>query len=231
MLGWVVALILLVCLIASICLYNKAKEYNNLRINFLRRQNQELQTKLKELKVTSEYKSNKKLEYLENYINQNIRKKKPDTAFAATFEAVGMDSIEDSLHKMIKRADTEILIVSPWIKEDIWSRIKARIFYFINNGGELKVFMKGEKEDFSREISDRSVVEEIRSSGGEVKFIPKLHAKLYVIDRREALITSANFTRSGLDFSYEAGIWTCNPIIVKDVCAFIDKLSAMSNYA
>jgi len=41
------------------------------------------------------------VEYLERYIAQFLKKKKQDTVFAATFEKVGMDSIEDSLHAMI----------------------------------------------------------------------------------------------------------------------------------
>jgi len=45
-----------------------------------------------------------------------------------------------------------------------------------------------------------------------------------VVDRREALITSANLTRNVLDKSYEAGVWTCDPVIVKDVCGFVNKL-------
>jgi len=226
MLGWIVALILLFCLVVCICLYYRTREYDSFNISNLRNENQELRKNLRELKGTGEYKSSRRLEDLERYIDQHIQRKKADTAFAATFEAVGIDSIEDSLHQMITRAEYEILIVSPWIKEGAWNRIKARIFNFCRNGGEFKVFIKGNDEDFLRGSSDRSVIDEIRSYGGVVTFVPKLHAKLYVIDRREALITSANLTRSGFDFSYEAGVWTCNPAIVKDACHFVEKLAS-----
>jgi len=30
--------------------------------------------------------------------------------------------------------------------------------------------------------------------------------------------------KNGLDKSYEAGVWTCDPVIVKDVCGFVNKL-------
>jgi len=89
----------------------------------------------------------------------------------------------------------------------------------------LRVFIKGTEEDFSSGRSDWSVVKEIRRYGGKVKFVPELHAKVYVVDRREALICSANLPRSGLDFGYEAGIWTCNPSILKEVCGFVERLS------
>jgi phosphatidylserine/phosphatidylglycerophosphate/cardiolipin synthase-like enzyme len=135
-----------------------------------------------------------------------------------------MDSIEDTLHAMIGRAELEIIFVAPWIKERIWRRVRGKVLKFVKNGGELKVFIKGTKEDFSSGRSDYSVVKDIRKHGGAVKFVPRLHAKVYVVDRREALICSANLSRSGMDFSYEAGVWTCNPGIVKEVGEFVDRL-------
>ena len=176
-------------------------------------------------RTTNEYKLYKRVEYLENYINQNrIRMRNPDTAFIATFEVAGMDSIESQLNEMFRKANREIIIVSPWIKISAWNRIEPTIRNFLDNGGKFEVFMKGDDEDFSSGFSDRGVVNEIKSLGSEVKFIPRLHAKVVVIDGQEAIITSANFTSGGLDFNYEGGIWTRNPNIVKDVCGFIDEL-------
>ncbi|MBE9594761.1 MAG: phospholipase D family protein, partial [Proteobacteria bacterium] len=180
----------------------------------------------KEVKKTSEYKTGKRLEDLERYITQFLKEKKPDTVFAATLEKVGMDSIENTLHAMINRAEMEIVLVTPWIKEGIWERVQGKVLEFVKNGGELKVFIKGTKEDFSSGRSDYSVVKEIGKYGGVVKFVPKLHAKVYVVDQREALICSANLSRSGLDFSYEAGVWTCNPGIVSEVGKFVDRLGS-----
>jgi phosphatidylserine/phosphatidylglycerophosphate/cardiolipin synthase-like enzyme len=202
MYGWIVAFVLLGCLIVYIALDYKTHGYEKRAVRTLRTENKNLH----------------------RYIDQYVKKKKPDTAFAATFESVGMDSIENSLHQMINRAEFEILIVSPWIKETAWKRIRKRAVKFCNNGGELKVFIKGDEDDFRRGSSDRSVVNEISSYGGVVSFVPRLHAKLYVVDRREALITSANLSRSGIDFSYEAGVWTCNPALVKEVCGFVENL-------
>lgn len=204
MLEWIVAFVFLVCLIVYIALDYTTRGYEKRAIRALRVEKKQLQ----------------------RYINHHIKKKKPDTAFAATFEAVGMDSIEDYLHRMIGQAEYEIVIVTPWIKEAAWRRIKTRVVKFCENGGELKVFIKGNDQDFRRGTSDLSVVDEISNYGGVVTFVPKLHAKLYVIDRQEALITSANLTRSGFDFGYEAGVWTCNPAIVKDACHFVEKLAS-----
>jgi len=213
MLGWIVALIVFFCFVVILSLFY-----------FEWRENLRLWKRLKEVKTTSEYKTGKRLEDLERYINLFLNKKKRDTVFAATLEKVGVDSIENTLHAMIGRAEMEIILVTPWIKEGIWERIRGKVLSFLENGGELKVFIKGTKEDFSSGRSDYSVVKGIRKFGGVVIFVPQLHAKVYVVDRREALICSANLSRSGMDFSYEAGVWTCNPGIVNEVGEFVDRL-------
>jgi len=213
MLGWIVALVTWFCLVVVLSLYY-----------FERREKRELEKELTRFEGTSEYKLGKRVEDLERYIALFLKGKKQDTVFAATFESVGMDSIEDSLHAMIGRAEMEIILVTPWIKEGIWKRIRGSVLDFVKDGGDLRVFIKGIDEDFSSGRSDWSVVNEISQYGGVVKFVPKLHAKVYVVDKREALISSANLSRSGLDFGYEAGMWTCNPVIVKDVRGFVERL-------
>lgn len=157
------------------------------------------------------------------FLLKEVKRKNYDSAFIATFQDRGLDSIEDSLKAMVAKAKREILIVSPWVTYDAWRRIKWDVAKFVKKGGELKVVMKGTDDDFACGRSHREVVDEILALGGVVRFVPKLHAKLYVVDRCEALIVSANFSTAGLDNSYEAGVWSCNPAVVRDVCAFVDE--------
>lgn len=204
MLPWIIALALILALVGYILVDYKTKGLERKALRALHAENKQLQ----------------------RYIDQHIQQKKPDTAFTATFEAAGIDSIESTLHQMISRAQSEIVIVSPWIKEAAWLRIRDRIAKFCRNGGSFKVFIRGSAEDFYSGACDRSVVEEIMRFGGVVTCIPQLHAKVYLIDRHEALISSANFTRSGLDLGYEAGVWSCNPVIVQKVYRFVEKLAS-----
>ncbi len=204
MFEWVIVLVLLVGLIAYIVIDYKTKGLDRKAIRVLSVEN----------------------EWLQHYVDEHITKRQPDTVFVATFQTGGMDSIESSLHQMIIKAQSEILIVSPWIKMYAWQRISGRVSKFCKNGGKLRVFMNGIKEDFDKGYSDWSVVKDIRSVGGVVTYVPRVHAKLCVIDRREALITSANLTLGGFDSNYEAGVLTSNPTILKAVCSFIEKLTA-----
>ena len=174
------------------------------------------------------HKSNKRLEYLENYINQYIKKNNTDSAFIATFEIAGIDGIENQLNEMLDKADQEIMIITPWITWDGWKRYRRPIQDFIRNGGQFKLYMRGEKGDFEKGLSNENVVKEIKNFGGTVKFVPNLHAKIFLIDREEIIITSANLTGRGLDHNYESGIWTCNPVIVQGAYNFVTHLEAFS---
>jgi len=60
--------------------------------------------------------------------------------------------------------------------------------------------------------------------GGEILFMRELHAKVYLVDRREAIVASANLTRSGVEDNFEAGIWVNDPDVLKEICTFVDDL-------
>lgn len=182
----------------------------------------DLEEELKETKSAQEYVSAKRLEYLEGFIG-SIAKKEPNTVFLMTFLPKGKRTFEDKLDQMLESAEFEIIIVSPWIKRQMWERIRGPVERFVRRGGSLKVFMRGCRSDFSIGLSD-DVREEIERLEGTIVFISQLHAKLYLVDRREAIITSANLTKGGIESNYEAGVWLNDPKIIKDVCEFIDDL-------
>jgi len=181
-----------------------------------------LEKELKATKSTQEYSSAKRLEYLEGFI-ESIAKKEPDTLFLMTFMPKGKRTFEDKLDQMLESAEFEIIIVSPWIKRPMWERIRGPIERFVRKGGSLKVFMRGCKSDFSIGLSD-DVREEIERIGGAIIFISQLHAKLYLVDKKEAIIASANLTKGGIESNYEAGVWLNDPKIIKDICEFTDDL-------
>ena len=155
MLEWIVALILFFCGVVLISLYY-----------FEIRENRELRLKLKVANEAIDPNSSKRLESPERFIEPNGQKTNHDSVFAATFEDVEMDSIEESLKTMIAKAEREILIVSSGITETAWRRIKWDVVKFVKNGGELSVFLKGDAYDFAGGRSDRSVVDEVIALGG-----------------------------------------------------------------
>jgi phosphatidylserine/phosphatidylglycerophosphate/cardiolipin synthase-like enzyme len=70
--------------------------------------------------------------------------------------------------------------------------------------------------------------EEISDLRGEIVLVAQLHAKIYMVDRREAIVTSANLTKGGTEGNYEGGIWVKDPIVLKEICEFIDDISTLA---
>jgi hypothetical protein len=181
----------------------------------------ELEEELKRVKHTQDYASAQRLQFLEDSIARS--QKNPDILFLGTTPSRGKHTFEDGLCRMLDDAKFEIVIVSPWIKRQTWNRMKGPLRKFSRRGGKLSVFMRGSESDYSLRLSD-NLQEEISDLGGETIQVALLHAKIYMADRREAIIASANLTKGGTESNYESGIWVNDPIVLRDICEFIDDI-------
>jgi phosphatidylserine/phosphatidylglycerophosphate/cardiolipin synthase-like enzyme len=182
----------------------------------------ELEEELKKVKQTKDYASAQRLQFLEDYVYSSP--KNPDVLFLGTMPSLGRHAFEDELRRMLEDARFEIVIVSPWIKRQTWNRMKEPLRKFSRRGGKLRVFMRGSEADYSLGLSD-NLQKEISDLGGDLLLAAKLHAKIYMVDRREAIVTSANLTKGGTEGNYEGGIWVKDPVVLKDICEFIDGIS------
>ena len=181
----------------------------------------ELEAELKKVKQQQDYVSAQRLQFLEDSFGSGTRK--PSAQFLATFSPASRHSFEDRLRRMLDAAEFEIIIVSPWIKRTTWDRIRGPLPRFIRKGGRLSVFMRGCESDYRLGMSD-DLHEDVASLGGEITLVAHLHAKIYLVDRREAIVGSANLTKGGIEDNYEAGLWICDPAAIKEICSFVDDL-------
>ena len=156
----------------------------------------ELEEELKRVKQTQDYASAQRLQFLEDSIAKS--QKNPDILFLGTSPSLGRHAFEDELCRMLEDAKFEIVIVSPWIKRQTWNRMKGPLRKFSRRGGKLRVFMRGSESDYSLGLSD-NLQEEISELGGEIMLVALLHAKIYMVDRKEAIVTSANLTKGGTE--------------------------------
>ncbi|MCJ7445414.1 MAG: phospholipase D-like domain-containing protein [Methanotrichaceae archaeon] len=207
-------------------LHDHKKEIDRLERNSTillkyKRRSEALEEELKSIKTAQDYFSLKRLEQLENFIEAS--RTESNFIFLTTFNPTRLLGIEKKLNQLLKKAEYEILIVSPWIKRQTWDGLKGILNKFIRSGGTLKVFMRGCESDFSTGIGD-DLRREISDLGGETVLVKQLHAKLYIVDRKEAIITSANLTKGGMEDNYEAGIWLNDPLILGDICSFVEDL-------
>jgi phosphatidylserine/phosphatidylglycerophosphate/cardiolipin synthase-like enzyme len=179
----------------------------------------ELEDELKKAKQTRDYASGQRLQFLEDHLA--MENNHSTVIFLSTNPSEEQYSIENQLRIMLERASFEIVIVSPWIKRHTWDQLNGPLRRFSRRGGRLRVFMRGTEYDYSMGFSD-DLREQISLLGGELVPVAGLHAKIYMVDRREAIVASANLTKGGTEANLESGVWINDPSVLKDICSFVD---------
>lgn len=230
MIKWILLSILLISLIIIYKFRNENKKLsqklNNLSLTYNKiiNENKRLLNENKILQHEYDELSDKDT-LVNNYLSlkKKLKTIEEGNKFLATFEDIGINTINDYLNMMVKRAKKEIIIVSPYIT------LKKFDIIFSGFRGNIEVFTKYNEEDFSKGYSKKEILTKFKENGVKVYCSPKIHAKIYFIDQKEAIITSANFTGGGISSNYESGIWTCNPSIIHEIGDFIKNLRNVSS--
>ncbi len=111
-----------------------------------------------------------------------------------------VSSVLGEIRKCLNGAKEEVLVCSPWIT------YLASEFKNFNKNVKIKVITNWRREDIKSGITDLDKLRVLDDLGAVIRFNNDLHAKMLIIDSREAIISSANFTRRGLLVNYEAGV-------------------------
>lgn len=126
----------------------------------------------------------------------------------------------EALKKLVSLADEHLLIVSPYVKRGPTGRLIEQL----DQRGRLESLQIALITDIRPESTlggsmDLDAIVEIGRSvpGFELTHLPSVHAKVYVADRRMAIVTSGNFTEPGLARNVEYGIALADKAIVEEV--------------
>jgi HKD family nuclease len=112
------------------------------------------------------------------------------------------ECIGDVLLKLCKEASEDIVIISPYITHrpiiEVAEDLKA---------ARIRLLTKLSLKDFIVGASDIDVLLGLaRNPKVKLRYYTDLHAKIYLFDKRKAVITSANFTDRGLSDNLEYGV-------------------------
>jgi len=128
--------------------------------------------------------------------------------------------IRPMLGKLFESARRDVLVAAPYFKrsEAIWLSDRLE-----RAGSQVQIsFLTDLKSEsiLSGSLDLRAFTELAgRHPGLSVVNLPRLHAKVYVVDHDKALITSANLTKSGLDDNFEYGVFLYDTAVVSKVRA------------
>ncbi len=111
--------------------------------------------------------------------------------------------LEQIFYELVRQAKREIILVTPYLK----TKPIERVIKEIRKDVKIRVLTRLSPEDLKSGVSDLKAIERIvQSENSRVKFLKDLHAKIYVFDKRKAIITSANLTEAGLSKNIECGV-------------------------
>lgn len=145
------------------------------------------------------------------------RKKQSEFPF---FQKIVTTPSIEFLKEMVSVAKKEIIIVSPWIKLHTLQTIVNHCKQNIN----WKVLTRGDIEDFRQGTSDIEAFRfMIDNKFFDLRTLEDLHAKVYVIDNKLSLVTSANLTVAGMQFNNEIGFASQNTQEITDLISIIES--------
>lgn len=75
----------------------------------------------------------------------------------------------------------------------------------VTPGGRIDVVTRWEPLEIKAGVSDPMIIDDVTATGGVVRLVPRLHAKLYLAGK-QALVGSANPTGPGLGFTRPANV-------------------------
>ncbi|MCS7036629.1 MAG: phospholipase D-like domain-containing protein [Saprospiraceae bacterium] len=128
----------------------------------------------------------------------------------------------DEFLRLVGSAKTSIKIAAPFVKQEgceamLQAKRSTSAICLVTNF-QLKSIFCGS--------IDLSALETILDNRGTVRSFPKLHAKIYLSDDAEAVVTSANLTHGGLFSNFEYGLYVSEPEVVAQIAADFERLLA-----
>lgn len=118
------------------------------------------------------------------------------------------DDWSSSLCRLIQSAQSEMVISSPFVTQDGVSFIAANSDPAFLSSGKLIFLTNLLPVNLVQGATDPNALYELMTRIPDtcLYHLPRLHAKVYVSDSREAIVTSGNLTHSGLARNYEYGV-------------------------
>lgn len=108
-----------------------------------------------------------------------------------------------------------------WVVSPFVGRCLVDLMRCVPATADRRLVTRTDLRDFASGASDLAAVCSVAAQGVAVAGLPKLHAKVYLLDQTEALVTSANATYSGLHRNWECGVAVDDPEAVRQLAALV----------
>jgi len=131
------------------------------------------------------------------------------------------------LQKIFLQAQNDIIISSPYVTERGTNFVLANLRQEVKATIRLRILTNLSPVNICQGSTDPVALKLLALALPHFTLLhlPKLHAKVYVVDQKSAIVTSANLTAGGLEHNYEYGIKISEPLIVKEIAQDIISYS------
>jgi len=117
----------------------------------------------------------------------------------------------------------KLRVVSPFVKEQVIRKMQGQFDF--NN---FELITRFNLRDFASNVSSIDGLKFSVESGATVFGIKELHSKIYLFDKRAAIITSANLTSGGLVNNYECGIYITDTPTIQNLHNYFNDLKNLA---
>lgn len=134
----------------------------------------------------------------------------------------------DDLRTLVDEVEDDLLICSPYVTRDGTDFVAGHLSSKFRNSGRFTFVTDLSPVNVAQGSTDPDALYSLSKSVNRftVMHLPRLHAKVYVSDRKRAVVSSGNLTRGGLMLNYEYGVHLRDPEIVgavrRDVTAYAE---------
>lgn len=137
-----------------------------------------------------------------------------------------------TFYNLVSTAEEELLVASPFIS----SKPLEKVIEIIEDKQSLdsvyvSIVTNLAVDSLLRGSIDVAALLHLAQSipNSTITYLPSLHAKIYVVDNKAAVITSANLTNSGLVGNHEYGVLLRDPMFVSKVRIDLTRFASLGN--
>lgn len=120
---------------------------------------------------------------------------------------------------LLARASTSLVLCAPFIGRGPCDRVRRRLIALRDTDFQMTVITDLSRDNILSGATDVTAIADVVRDfpTATVRFLPSLHAKIYVADDTYAIITSGNLTDGGLSRNIEYGVLFTDPPTVRAI--------------
>jgi HKD family nuclease len=117
---------------------------------------------------------------------------------------------KEKLASLLQSTSERVLISSPFVSRGGIEFLTDHLPSSVQNGGSVQVLANLSPKNIVQGATEPESLDQLNETVSDttIHHLPGLHAKVYVADIQEAIVTSGNLTKGGLKKNFEYGVVT-----------------------